>query len=105
MKHLFHATAILLALAPLANAPGHTEPYPARSVRVMVPASAGGVTDLVARIAAEYLSTRTNQRFVVENRTGAGGNLATDAVAKAEPGRLHARYRRQRQHRHQSVYL
>jgi tripartite-type tricarboxylate transporter receptor subunit TctC len=43
------------------------------------------VTDLVARIAAEYLSTRTNQRFVVENRTGAGGNLATDAVAKAEP--------------------
>jgi tripartite-type tricarboxylate transporter receptor subunit TctC len=85
MKRLFHATAILLALAPLASAPGRTEPYPARSVRVMVPASAGGVTDLVARIAAEYLSTRTNQRFVVENRTGAGGNLATDAVAKAEP--------------------
>jgi len=85
MKRLFHATAILLALAPLASAPGHAEPYPARAVRVMVPASAGGVTDLVARIAAEYLSTRTNQRFVVENRTGAGGNLATDAVAKAEP--------------------
>jgi tripartite-type tricarboxylate transporter receptor subunit TctC len=85
MKRLFHATAILLALATLASAPGHAEPYPARSVRVMVPASAGGVTDLVARIAAEYLSTRTNQRFVVENRTGAGGNLATDAVAKAEP--------------------
>ena len=85
MKRLFHATAILLALAPLASAPAHTEPYPARSVRVMVPASAGGVTDLVARIAAEYLSTRTNQRFVVENRTGAGGNLASDAVAKAEP--------------------
>jgi tripartite-type tricarboxylate transporter receptor subunit TctC len=85
MKRLFRAIAILLALVPLASAPGRAEPYPARSVRVMVPASAGGVTDLVARIAAEYLSTRTNQRFVVENRTGAGGNLATDAVAKAEP--------------------
>jgi tripartite-type tricarboxylate transporter receptor subunit TctC len=85
MKRLFNIAAILLALAPLASAPGRAEPYPARSVRVMVPASAGGVTDLVARITADYLSTRTNQRFVVENRTGAGGNLATDAVAKAEP--------------------
>jgi tripartite-type tricarboxylate transporter receptor subunit TctC len=85
MKRLFHAIAILLPLVPLASAPGYAEPYPAHSVRVMVPASAGGVTDLVARIAAEYLSTRTNQRFVVENRTGAGGNLATDAVAKAGP--------------------
>jgi tripartite-type tricarboxylate transporter receptor subunit TctC len=51
----------------------------------MVPASAGGVTDVVARITADYLFMRTNQRFVVENRTGAGGNLATDAVAKSEP--------------------
>jgi tripartite-type tricarboxylate transporter receptor subunit TctC len=51
----------------------------------MVPSSAGGVTDLLARITGDYLSTRTNQRFIVENRTGGGGNLATDAVAKAEP--------------------
>ena len=51
----------------------------------MVPASAGGVTDVVARIAADYLSTQLKQQFVVENRTGAGGNIATDAVAKASP--------------------
>jgi tripartite-type tricarboxylate transporter receptor subunit TctC len=85
MNALLRATAILLALAPLTSAPALAESYPARPVRVMVPASAGGVTDLVARIAADYLFTRTNQRFVVENRTGAGGNLATEAVAKAEP--------------------
>jgi tripartite-type tricarboxylate transporter receptor subunit TctC len=51
----------------------------------MVPASAGGVTDLVARIAADSLSGQLKQQFVVENRTGAGGNIATDAVAKASP--------------------
>jgi tripartite-type tricarboxylate transporter receptor subunit TctC len=63
----------------------HAQTYPNRSVRLMVPASAGGVTDLVARIAADYLSAQLKQQFVVENRTGAGGNLATDAVAKANP--------------------
>ena len=85
MKRVFHAIAVLTTLASLSCAPAFAEPYPSRLVRVMVPASAGGVTDLVARITADYLSARTNQRFIVENRTGAGGNLATDAVAKSEP--------------------
>jgi tripartite-type tricarboxylate transporter receptor subunit TctC len=85
VRRLFCTTAIFVALALAAATPGLAEPYPSRPVRVMVPSSAGGVTDFVARIAADYLFTRTNQRFVVENRTGAGGNLATDAVAKAEP--------------------
>jgi tripartite-type tricarboxylate transporter receptor subunit TctC len=85
MKRVFHAIAVLTTLASLSCASAFAEPYPSRLVRVMVPASAGGVTDLVARITAGYLSARTNQRFIVENRTGAGGNLATDAVAKSEP--------------------
>jgi tripartite-type tricarboxylate transporter receptor subunit TctC len=76
------AVALLIALA---CEPALGETYPSRPVRVMVPASAGGVTDLIARITADYLFVRTNQRFVVENRTGAGGNLATEAVARAEP--------------------
>jgi tripartite-type tricarboxylate transporter receptor subunit TctC len=84
-KHVRHAIAVLTTLASLAGAPAFAEPYPSRLVRILVPSSPGGVTDFVARITADYLSTRTNQRFIVENRTGGGGNLATDAVAKAEP--------------------
>jgi tripartite-type tricarboxylate transporter receptor subunit TctC len=82
MKGGSWAIALLIALA---CGPALGETYPSRPVRVMVPASAGGVTDLIARITADYLFARTNQRFVVENRTGAGGNLATEAVARAEP--------------------
>ncbi len=82
MKGSSWAVALLIALA---CEPALGETYPSRPVRVMVPASAGGVTDLIARITADYLFARTNQRFVVENRTGAGGNLATEAVARAEP--------------------
>jgi tripartite-type tricarboxylate transporter receptor subunit TctC len=75
----------IAALMALAGMPALGETYPSRPVRLMVPASAGGVTDFLARITADYLFTRTHQRFVAENRTGAGGNLATEAVAKAEP--------------------
>jgi tripartite-type tricarboxylate transporter receptor subunit TctC len=82
MKGGSWAVALLIALA---CEPALGETYPSRPVRVMVPAAAGGVTDLIARITADYLFVRTNQRFVVENRTGAGGNLATEAVARAEP--------------------
>jgi tripartite-type tricarboxylate transporter receptor subunit TctC len=85
MKGSFSAVAILVALTALSCRPGLADPYPSRLVRVMVPAAAGGVTDLVARITADYLGTRTNLRFVVENRTGGGGNLGIDAVAKADP--------------------
>ena len=85
MKRVRHAIAVLATLASLAWAQAVAEPYPTRLVRLMVPSSAGGVTDLLARITGDYLSARTNQRFIVENRTGGGGNLATDAVAKADP--------------------
>jgi tripartite-type tricarboxylate transporter receptor subunit TctC len=85
MKAQFRAIMNLFALATLVGAPALAEDYPSRPVRMLVPASAGGVTDLVARIAADYLSKRTDQRFVVENKTGAGGNIGTDAVAKADP--------------------
>src|SRR6476661_1577703 len=73
MKRVFDAIAVLTALASLSCARAFAEPYPSHLVRLMVPASAGGVTDLVARITGDYLSARTNQRFIIENRTGAGG--------------------------------
>ncbi|HEX5768705.1 MAG TPA: tripartite tricarboxylate transporter substrate binding protein [Burkholderiales bacterium] len=59
--------------------------YPARTVRVVVPFPPGGAPDLVGRTLANRLSERLGQPFVVENRTGAGGNIAAEAVAKSAP--------------------
>jgi tripartite-type tricarboxylate transporter receptor subunit TctC len=57
--------------------------YPSRAVKVVVPFPPGGAPDLVGRTMANRLSERLGQPFVVENRTGAGGNIGTEAVAKA----------------------
>ncbi|GAA4343736.1 tripartite tricarboxylate transporter substrate binding protein [Pigmentiphaga soli] len=59
--------------------------WPARPVRMVVPFPAGGSTDVVARYIAQKLGDKLGQTFVVDNRTGAAGNIGTDAVAKAAP--------------------
>ena len=59
--------------------------YPNRTVRVIVPFPPGGAPDLVGRTLAHRLGERLGQPFVVENRTGAGGNIAAEAVAKSAP--------------------
>src|SRR5262245_19441605 len=59
--------------------------YPSRTVRVIVPFPPGGAPDLVGRTLANRLQERLGQPFVVENRTGAGGNIAAEAVAHAAP--------------------
>lgn len=59
--------------------------YPTRTVRVVVPFPPGGAPDLVGRTLANRLAERLGQPFVVENRTGAGGNIAAEAVAKSAP--------------------
>lgn len=63
----------------------HAETYPARPVRIVVGFSPGGAPDIVARLFAQWLSDRLGQRFIVENKAGAGGNMGTDTVAKAAP--------------------
>ena len=59
--------------------------YPARTVRIVVPASPGGASDLVARILAPALSAELGQPFIVENRVTSGGTIATQQVAESPP--------------------
>ena len=59
--------------------------YPNRPVRLVVPSGAGGVTDLLARIVADRLRNALGQQFVIDNRSGAGGVIGSDIVAKAAP--------------------
>jgi tripartite-type tricarboxylate transporter receptor subunit TctC len=59
--------------------------YPARPVRVLVAVSPGGTTDIAARVMAQWLSKRLGQPFVIENRPGAGGNIAAELAARAAP--------------------
>ena len=59
--------------------------YPAKPVKILVPYSAGGAPDLVARVLAGKLSESLGQQFIAENRPGASGNIATEIVVRAEP--------------------
>jgi tripartite-type tricarboxylate transporter receptor subunit TctC len=59
--------------------------YPTRPIRLIVTTAAGGLMDVAARVAADYLSKALGQRLIIENRSGSGGNLGAEAVAKAAP--------------------
>ncbi len=77
--------AALAALALLAAPVLAQDGWPNRPVKVIVPFPAGGSTDIVARAIAQHLSGAFGQQFVVDNRSGAAGNIGTDAIAKAAP--------------------
>src|SRR5436190_21735890 len=59
--------------------------YPSRSVHLIVPFGSAGATDITARLIGQWLSERLGHQFVIENRPGAGGNIATEAVVHAAP--------------------
>ena len=81
------ARAALLALAACAAATTveAADAWPTRPVRIVVPFSASGTADLLARIVAEKLNTALGQRFIIENRPGAGGFIGQDSVTRAAP--------------------
>jgi tripartite-type tricarboxylate transporter receptor subunit TctC len=71
------------AALPTLGSPAWGQTYPSRPVRVIVGWPAGGAVDIIARLVAQSLSERLGQQFIVENRPGAGGNIAVGAVARA----------------------
>ena len=76
-------TTLALAALALAAPAAAQDAWPPRTVTVVVPFTAGGTTDMFARIFANAMQVKTGSAFVVENRAGAGGNIGTAAVAKA----------------------
>ena len=79
--HLAAGAAALPALSRIASA----QTYPTRPVRLIVGFAAGQAIDILARLIAQSLSERFGQQFIVENRPGGGGNIATEAVVRAPP--------------------
>ena len=95
-RRLFYLAACAAALPASAHI-ARAQSYPSRPVRLIVGLAAGGGQDIVARLMGQWLSERLGRQFIVENRPGASGNLALEAVANAPPRRLHARAARREQ--------
>jgi tripartite-type tricarboxylate transporter receptor subunit TctC len=83
-RHLLHLAAGAAAL-PAVSRVARAQVYPSRPVRIVVGFPAGGSFDVVARLFGQWLSERLGQPFIVENRSGAGGNIGTEVVVNAQP--------------------
>ena len=83
-RNFLHLAAGAAAL-PFAPHVARAQAYPSRPVHLIVGYAAAGPSDINARLIGQWLSERLGQQFVIENRAGAGGNLATEAVVKALP--------------------
>src|SRR6266699_6701843 len=81
-RHFLHSTAGAAAL-PTVSRIACAQAYPSRPVRLIVGFAAGGGYDIVARLIGQWLSERLGQPFVIENRPGAGTNIATESVVRA----------------------
>jgi tripartite-type tricarboxylate transporter receptor subunit TctC len=85
VRTLFVAFAITLGALVLSAEDAGAQGYPNKPIRIVVPFAAGGAVDTLARLIGNKLSEQLGQPVVVENRAGAGGNLAPDVVSKAAP--------------------
>lgn len=79
----FMPVASLLSIVCLVAMPAQAQTYPAKAVRLIIPFSPGGATDLLGRLVAQSLSDRIGQPVVAENRTGGGGNIGAEFTTKA----------------------
>ena len=82
---MFASRILIAALLCASSSYAVAQNYPSRTARIIVPWTAGGTADLMARIASQKFSESFGQQFVVDNRPGAGGLIGTDQVAKAAP--------------------
>src|SRR5262245_27037228 len=83
-RQFLHLAAGAAALPALSRA-SWVQAYPSRPVRIIVGFAPGGGVDIIARLIGQWLSERLGQPFVIENRLGAGTNIATEAVVRAPP--------------------
>jgi tripartite-type tricarboxylate transporter receptor subunit TctC len=84
-RRQFLHLAVGAAAQPAVSRFAWSQAYPTRSVRVIVGQAAGSGSDIAARLIGQFLSERLGQQFVIENRPGAGGNIATEAVVRSPP--------------------
>jgi tripartite-type tricarboxylate transporter receptor subunit TctC len=84
-RRRFLTLAGVLVTAPAWPRGASAEDYPARPVHIIAGFAAGGGVDITARLIGQWLSQRLGQSFITENRTGAGGNIGTEAVVHAPP--------------------
>jgi tripartite-type tricarboxylate transporter receptor subunit TctC len=82
---LLPLSAVLGVVTLSASLPAPAQDYPTRPVRIIVPFPAGGTADAMPRLVGEFLSRKWGHPVVIDNRTGAGGNIGADAAFKAEP--------------------
>src|SRR5581483_9288371 len=80
----FVAIALLAACA-CPHQPARADGYPDRAVRIVVPFPAGGTADAIPRLVADWLSRKWGQPVIIENRTGAAGNVGAEFVSRAAP--------------------
>lgn len=88
MRHWFRRAGALALVLSAMGGPACAQQgaaWPTQPIRVIVPSAAGGTTDFLARVSGEFLSARLGQPVIVENNTGAGGNVGTASVARAAP--------------------
>jgi tripartite-type tricarboxylate transporter receptor subunit TctC len=86
LRRRFLGAAALTVLGALAaSSAAHAQAYPTKPIKLLVGFAPGGPTDILARVVGQAMSKTLGEQIVVENRTGAGGNIATEAAARAEP--------------------
>jgi tripartite-type tricarboxylate transporter receptor subunit TctC len=84
LKIARRAAAAFVATALFAP-PAHTQPYPSKPIKIVVPFAAGGAVDVVARVVGQRVSEQVNQPVIVDNKPGGHANIGADFVAKAPP--------------------